>query len=127
MTIAESTLVEKGFIKHANGSWSKRGADTGSPAQGPIPQPAVRDEQVGAAKGKAAYPGRVAVHVTSHRSRLCDPDNLCAKYFIDGLRYAGILHDDRPEDIALQVDQKKVPKKEERTVITVAPIGMGAL
>lgn len=74
-------------------------------------------------EGEERYPDRVRVSVVSFRTRLCDPDNLCPKYFVDCLRYAGLIENDRPEDISLQVSQVKVrTKSEERTEITIEPI-----
>lgn len=62
---------------------------------------------------------RVRVRVVSFRSRLCDPDNLCPKYFVDCLRYAGLITDDTPELITLEVSQVKVKRGEERTEIEI--------
>lgn len=59
------------------------------------------------------------VRVTSRRSRLIDPDNLCAKYFVDCLRYAGFIPDDNADVITLEVRQEKVGRSEEETVIEV--------
>ena len=73
-------------------------------------------------KGEAQSTGRVALVFTLRRVRLLDP---CAKYgsckaLIDGLRYAGILHDDREEDITLEVNQEKVRHfKDEETLISI--------
>ena len=73
-------------------------------------------------KGEAQSSGRVALVFTLRRVRLLDP---CAKYgsckaLIDGLRYAGILYDDREEDITLEVNQEKVRHfKDEETLISI--------
>src|SRR5689334_16104470 len=89
----------------------------------PKPQPPFQHEQVAETKGEENHPGRIAVSVVSYRARLLDPDNVCPKYFIDGLRYSGLLHDDRTQDIDLKVSQQKVKtRKEERTEITIEPI-----
>ena len=54
---------------------------------------------------------------------MLDPDNLCPKYFVDGLRYAGIIPDDTARDIVLHISQEKVDKKEEeRTEITIVEL-----
>lgn len=67
-----------------------------------------------------SHPGRCLVRVTSFRKKLLDPDNLCPKFFIDGLRYEGVIQDDTLEDIELETAQVKVSKRnEERTEITV--------
>jgi hypothetical protein len=81
-------------------------------------QPPVRNEPVGPKAGEAGNPTRVHVSVTSIRTRLCDPDNLCPKYFIDCLRYAELIPNDRPQDITLSVSQEKCAHiDEERTII----------
>ena len=60
------------------------------------------------------------MRVVSFRARLCDPDNLCPKYFIDCLRYAGLIADDAPEFITLEVRQVRCPPPEQRTEILIA-------
>ena len=87
-------------------------------------EPAVRNEPLAAAQGAPFYSGRCLVRVTSYRcGQQCDPDNLGAKYFIDALRYAGVLRDDRPEDIDYQAKGVRVStRKEERTEIEVIPL-----
>src|SRR4051812_9263623 len=72
----------------------------GSP-QGAIAQPTLRDAALETEQRKEGYSGRVLVRITSYRRHLLDPDNLCAKYFLDCCRYAGILRDDSPEEIEL--------------------------
>lgn len=62
---------------------------------------------------------RIHVCVTSRRVRLIDPDNLCAKYFVDCLRYAGFIPEDNADAITLEVRQEKVSKKDEETVIEI--------
>lgn len=87
------------------------------------PEPVIQNEPVAAPQGEAGHPGRVHVHVVSFRRRLLDPDNLCPKYFVDCLRYAGYIQNDRPQDIALEVRQERVTNRaDERTEITIEPI-----
>lgn len=82
------------------------------------PEPPVQNESMAAQSGKAKDAKRVSVSVTSFRCRLVDPDNLCPKYFVDCLRYAGLIQDDRAQDIELTVRQEKVAAKAaERTEI----------
>ena len=84
------------------------------------PQPAVCHEPVAEKAGEGANPKRFRVCVTGFRRRLCDPDNLCPKYFIDCLRYAKIIPDDSAKHIILTVEQFKVRNSnEERTEITI--------
>lgn len=90
--------------------------------QDPQPEPAVCDEPVGSEKGEDAMSQRTLVRITSYRKRLLDPDNLTggAKYLIDGIRHAGLISDDRPEDIELVVAQQKVSlSTQERTEIEI--------
>lgn len=84
------------------------------------PESSLRNESVAKAEGKKEGAGRVVVSIKSFRCRLLDTDNLCPKYVIDALRYAGAIHDDRPEDIILTTAQEKVAhRKEQRTEITL--------
>lgn len=63
---------------------------------------------------------RPVVSITSFTTRLQDPDNTFGKYHIDALRYAGIIKDDRAQDIELFVYQEKVKtKKEEKIEIEI--------
>lgn len=92
-------------------------------ASGSKPQQAVRNEPVATKEGKAKDSTRYAVRIRSFRRRLCDPDNLCPKYFIDGLRYSGSIPGDRPQDIELHVSQEEVKSKDqERTEIEITPL-----
>jgi hypothetical protein len=87
----------------------------------PEPQPIVCHEPLGPAQGKAKD-APCLVRIVSHRRRLLDIDNLTggAKYFCDGLRYAGLIPGDRPDQITLEVSQRKVKSKaEERTEIEI--------
>lgn len=87
-------------------------------SSGAKPKCPVWHEPLGSPPRKAQDAIRIIVRLTSCRIRLLDPDNLCPKYFIDGLRYAGLLPDDREKDICLEIRQVKVATKgEERTEI----------
>lgn len=91
--------------------------DRGAPPRAE-PEPAVCDEPVATTSREACDSMRVRVRITAFRVRLLDPDNLCPKYFIDCLRYANCIRDDRPQDITLEVTQEKVAKRsQERTEI----------
>jgi hypothetical protein len=64
--------------------------------------------------------GKCLVRVTSYRRRLLDTDNLVAKWHIDALRYAGVLHSDAPEQAHIETRQVKVGSAdEERTEILI--------
>jgi hypothetical protein len=107
-------------LRRINPNVSKSVIALNSRPSGSIPEPAVHNGTDGATKRKTKNSGRYVVSVTSYRSRLCDPDNLCAKYFVDALRYAGVIPDDRPDDIIYQIQQKKCSKEKEKTLIEVS-------
>lgn len=77
------------------------------------------------AKGKTqgGDSGRFLIRVTSHRVRLLDEDNLCAKYVVDCCRYAGLVPGDAPATTQIATGQKKVRSKaEERTEVVIERI-----
>lgn len=89
-------------------------------AQSSIVKPIVRHEPLAAKEGKDSDTKRLHVRVVSYRRRLCDADNLCAKYFIDCLRYCEAIKDDSAKYITLEVGQQKVDTaSEERTEIEI--------
>jgi len=95
-----------------------RDNSTGGETQGSEPERPVCNESVGKEAGEMGHSATVHVRITSFRTRLLDPDNLCPKYFIDCLRYSGLIPNDRAEDITLEVRQFKV-KTNERTEIEI--------
>jgi hypothetical protein len=113
MTVEQ--LKKAGYVER-NGEWHK----AGGAASGAEPEPVVRDEPLAAPPREDRDAGRVRVRVVSFRTRLCDPDNLCPKYFIDCLRYAGLIADDTPECITLEVRQVRCRRREQRTEILIA-------
>ncbi len=104
----------------ANGSKSLREVnpqDTGSPA---IVERDSGDAPLGKGKAKDSDSGRVLVRVTSIRKRLIDVDNLAEKFAVDCCRYAGLIHDDAPDQTEIQVTQRKAAKgEEEHTLIEI--------
>lgn len=108
---------------NASESFIARNLDAGSERTAAVPQPPVRHEPLGSPQAQAAYSGRIGVRIVSRRCRLLDPDNPCPKFHIDALRYLGLIRDDRPQDIALTVEQEKVgTKAEECTIIELSRI-----
>jgi hypothetical protein len=90
--------------------------------QGSKPQPASRYEPLAEAPRKESGKKRIRVVVTSMRCRLLDEDNLCPKYIIDILRYGGILRDDSPDLVKIEIRQEKVKTKDqEETIIEILP------
>ena len=51
------------------------------------------------------------VSIKAYRCRLLDEDNICEKYHIDALRYAGIIPEDDPGTVRIKTSQSKVSKK----------------
>lgn len=80
------------------------------------PKRAVRHESLATNEGKETYSGRIHIRLTIFRKRLLDPDNAIGKYAIDCLRYAGVLSNDREEDVTIETRQEKT-KGQEETVI----------
>ena len=60
---------------------------------------------------------RFLIRVTSIRKRLLDEDNLCEKYHVDLCRYAGVLPDDAPGKVQIEVCQQKAAKGESEQVV----------
>jgi len=61
---------------------------------------------------------QVGIVITHYRKRALDYENLSGKYVVDALRYAGVLEDDRTENVAW-VLHDQIKRKEEKTVIEV--------
>jgi len=114
--------ASESFIRN-NIAINKAGGETSSAK----PEQVVRVESMGKKEGKAGNTkgfSRRLVRITSYRRRLLDFDNLTGgcKYFLDSCKYSGLIPDDRPQDIAVEVVQVKVKSKaDERTEITIAP------
>lgn len=90
--------------------------------QGAKPKRTVRNEPLATTQGEAKGPTRFRVSVTSFRSRLIDPDNLCSKFILDCCRYAGLIPDDSAKAIEYSCSQVKCSKEEEKTVLTIERI-----
>lgn len=86
----------------------------------PVAQRAPRNGPLAKGKAEARHPGKFVVRVVSYRVRLLDEDNLCPKYHIDGLRYAGLIPSDAPDCTRIITTQEKVRSKDqERTEIVI--------
>lgn len=81
------------------------------------PKSSIRNELLGKEKGERQGSGRFLIRIRSFRKKLCDTDNLCVKSMLDCCRYSGLIHDDRPEQITLEVSQEK--SRDERTEIEI--------
>jgi hypothetical protein len=122
---ADEWFRKQGFVPDGNGGWHKpkRGVPVVREEASPELKPLVRHAHVQPAQREAIYPGRCAVRVTSYVcGQLRDTDNICPKYFIDSLRYAGLIRDDCPGSIHLEVKEERVStKKEEGCLIEIIP------
>ena len=103
--------------------WTKselQAYETRRQSRGAKPERTIRNDAFCKGQAPQADSRRRLVRVVSYRCRLLDPDNLCAKYHIDGLRYAGLIRNDSQSDIVLELSQQKVTTKaEERTEIEI--------
>lgn len=107
--------------------WSKQDYDAYQArraARRPHAQPPARSRADGKVRRAAENGPRFFVRVVAYRSRLADHDGLTAKYFVDLLRYSGIIVQDDPgRMVSYSILQEKVStKKEERTLIEVIPV-----
>jgi hypothetical protein len=85
-------------------------------SRNPKPKRSIRNEPLAKAGSKKENTGRIHIRLTARRKRLIDPDNLVFKYFIDCLRYAGAIPDDRAEDVTIETKQEKTRQKEETII-----------
>lgn len=97
--------------------------ETHRQAPSPNPERAAQADVARPAQREKENPGRYAVVITSFRVRLADDDALIGKYFVDALRYAGLLASDEVGGLDYKIRQEKVPHKaDERTEIEIEPI-----
>jgi len=86
------------------------------------PELPLPSEPLRAPQDQARDAVRFLVCIESRRRKLLDPDNLCAKYVLDCCRYAGLIPDDRPQDIEFKCFQTQVETEEEEcTIVTIEP------
>ena len=84
------------------------------------PKCGIRVKSVGKGQGEEGMRAEYLVSIRSRRVNLLDPDNLYVKDIVDQIRYAGLIPEDTPEVIEIEITQEKVAKyKEEETVITI--------
>lgn len=91
----------------------------------PLPQRRLQKDPLVESGGKEKSPGRPGyrVTITSRRVTLTDPDNLTPKFLIDALRYQGLIPDDSPDHIILELRQEKVAhKKDEGTAVVITQL-----
>lgn len=80
-----------------------------------------RQEPLGLDQAQAPGPASIAVRITRYGSRFLDADNCnsSVKFVCDALRYSGLIPDDNPEAIELQVSQRKIKKALRGTLIEI--------
>lgn len=122
MTYAE--LIANGWIKRADGNWDSPHRATSRAPSRAEPQCPVLDEPVATPPREDCHPASRLVSIVSFRhGRLLDPDNLTGKYFLDSIRYAGLIPDDSSREIQYSIRQIQVATPaEERTEITISPL-----
>ncbi|MBL18680.1 MAG: hypothetical protein CMC82_02475 [Flavobacteriaceae bacterium] len=110
------------MVKDGNG----REDNPSSQEENPFVKYASSLQPVGKVEGESRHEqgshARHRVRIVSRRVRLCDADNLIGgcKHAIDALRIAGIIPEDDPTSISLEVSQEKVSSyKKEETWIEV--------
>jgi len=92
------------------------------PAPRPVAQRPAGGEPLPAGAPQARGAARYLVRVTSFRVRLLDEDNLVVKWFVDALRYAGVLPSDAPDRAHIEFAHVKVAHRhQEKTVIEITP------
>ena len=114
--------IPAGYVETSKGVYVRRDLikptipNRKSGSSNPKSKRLVRNESLAAAGGKKENTGRIHIRLTARRKRLIDPDNLVFKYFIDCLRYAGAIPDDRAEDVTIETKQEKTRQKEETII-----------
>lgn len=96
------------------------GRDHENAAPGPELERHAQHRRVDPPKEKAGNPPGIVIRVTRVGKRLIDWDNLCAKPLVDGLRYAGLIPDDRPSVAKIEISQRKAgPGEEEHAEVEI--------
>ena len=107
----EDELRAKGYCQSSPGVWSKSLCDRNPRSIAKLERN-FGDGTLGTPQVQNGRIGRVLIRITSRRKRLLDEDNLCEKYHVDCLRYAGVLQSDAPGQAKIEVCQEKVGKGE---------------
>jgi hypothetical protein len=101
-----------------SGGGTDRDHNDGLPSS--VPERGVRVKSVGKGESEEGMRAEYTVSIRSLRVRLLDPDNLYLKDLIDQIRYAGLIPEDTPEVVEIDITQKKVSSyKEEKTEIKI--------
>ena len=114
--------IPAGYVETSKGVYVRRDLikptvpNSKSGSSNPKSKRPIRNEPLAKTGGKKENTGRIHIRLTARRKRLIDPDNLVFKYFIDCLRYAGAIPDDRAEDVTIETKQEKTRQKEETII-----------
>jgi hypothetical protein len=114
--------IPAGYVETSKGVYVRRDLikptvpNRKSGSSNPKSKRPIRNEPLAKTGGKKENTGRIHIRLTARRKRLIDPDNLVFKYFIDCLRYAGAIPDDRAEDVTIETKQEKTRQKEETII-----------
>ena len=106
MGVTPYDIQRAGLCQQPDGSFAKASAKTGRVAPDAERQQDPSDERLAAAPGANPYQKRRFVRLTSIRKTLCDERNLFDKHFVDSLVDAGVLVDDSPRWVQVEVLQK---------------------
>jgi hypothetical protein len=107
---------------NASAAFIRANVTHGSPP-GPEPKQAVRPRAHGKVQGTQEDSPRYSIRIIACRKRLIDPDNLCGKFFIDALRYAGVILEDTASVMDYSISQQKTqPGQEEYAIINIQRI-----
>lgn len=119
-------MSREGFVRQLDGSYAKpkRIPAHLRPPPSAKPEPVALRPQDDRVPREAIYPGRVHILIVSYVcGNIRDEDNICPKFFIDCLRYAGLIRDDCPGVVKVSVEEKRVStKKEEGCEIVITPL-----
>lgn len=110
-------------VLRRNATLAKLNPEVGRVLPRPQPQSSICHEPLAKKKAPTGNEARFRVCITSFRRRLCDPDNLCGKAYVDCCRHYGFIPDDNAAVMDYSIRQEKVLKKEdERTEIEITRI-----
>ena len=107
----------------ASAAFIAANSDAGSARTTAVVEPSPRNGALAKKKAQGLIGPSFHVRVESVRNRLLDEDNLCEKFHVDLLRYAGVIPGDSPAEVSIETRQRKAEKgEEERVIITVTPL-----
>ena len=122
MVMTRNELTRR--FPHASPAFVKANLEPEDSGPGAVVERDPLDGIAGADAREGEATGKLHIRFTSVRKRLCDPDNLSVKFLLDCLRYAQIIRDDSPDQISLEVTQRKCLRgraEKEHTVIEIFP------